>query len=69
MKEVHVESRIISRLAYDSHGRMLYIVFKNKEQRLFRGVPPHVVSEMASSHSPGQFYIDRIRKNFERLAA
>jgi hypothetical protein len=69
MTEILVKSRIISSLAYDSDGRKLHIVFKNKQVRLFADVPPHVVRDMVSSQSPGQFYIEHIRKNFARIAA
>jgi hypothetical protein len=69
MTEILVKSRIIASLAYDSERRKLHIVFKNNEVRLFAGVPQKVVSDMVSSPSPGQFYIDHIRKNFERIAA
>jgi hypothetical protein len=69
MTEIDIKSKIIAHLSYDDRNGYLRIVFRNKETRLFAGVPKDVVDAMAAAPSPGQFYIDRIRGNFKRLAA
>ena len=69
MVEFAVESRIIKLLAYDREQHRLRIEFKNGAIRVFSGVPPKIVSALVSAKSPGSFYIDHIRANFERLVA
>jgi hypothetical protein len=69
MKEIFIKSHIITGLAYDASRNTLKLVFKNSQVRLFSGVPANVVGELVAAPSPGQFYIDHIRKNFTRLAA
>jgi hypothetical protein len=67
MQEIAIKSKIITALAYDDSCGKLQIIFKNCEMRLFKAVPPHVVAELISAPSPGQYYIDHIRKSFARL--
>lgn len=69
MVELAVKSRIISFLAYDHERHYLRIEFKNGAIRIFSGVPPRIVDALVSAKSPGSYYIDHIRTNFERLAA
>jgi hypothetical protein len=69
MKEIAVNSKIIAQLAYDCDCEKLHIVFRNKEARWFANVPAHIVGELVAAPSPGQYYIERIRNNFTRLAA
>jgi hypothetical protein len=69
MKEIAVKSRIIELLAYDPQKHRLQIKFKNGAIRVFSGVPPKVVHALLRAKSPGSYYIDHIRTNFELLAA
>jgi len=69
MKELAVKSRIIELLAYDPDKHRLRIEFKNGAIRNFAGVPPKIVNALLRAKSPGSFYIDHIRTNFELLAA
>jgi hypothetical protein len=69
MTELAVRSRIIKFLAYDRERHRLRIEFKNGSIRIFSGVPPKIVRALVSAKSPGSYYIDHIRMNFERLAA
>lgn len=69
MLELAVESRIIKFLAYDHEQHRLRIEFRNGAVRIFSGVPPRIVNALVSAKSPGSYYIDHIRANFERLAA
>lgn len=69
MTEIAVKSRIISFLAYDQERRRLQIEFRNGAVRVFTGVPLRIVSALVNAKSPGSFYIDHIRTNFERVAA
>jgi hypothetical protein len=69
MTELAVRSRIIKFLAYDRERHRLRIEFKNGAIRIFSGVPPKIVKALVSAKSPGSYYIDHIRTNFERLAA
>ena len=69
MTELAVRSRIIKFLAYDPDRYRLRIEFRNGAIRIFSGVPPKIVTALVSAKSPGSYYIDHIRLNFERLAA
>jgi hypothetical protein len=69
MKELAVKSRIIDLLAYDPDKHRLRIEFKNGAIRIFSGVPPKVVDALLRAKSPGSFYIDHIRTNFEQMAS
>jgi hypothetical protein len=69
MQELAVQSRIIKLLAYDHEQHRLRIEFRNGAIRIFSGVPQRIVDALVSARSPGSFYIDHIRPNFERLAA
>jgi hypothetical protein len=69
MTELAVRSRIIKFLAYDLERHRLRIEFRNGAIRIFSGVPPKTVKALVSARSPGSYYIDHIRMNFERLAA
>lgn len=69
MVELAVESRIIRLLAYDQEQHRLRIEFKNGAVRIFSGVPPKTVNALVNAKSPGTYYIDHIRANFEKLAA
>ena len=69
MTELAVRSRIIKFLAYDPDRYRLRIEFRNGAIRIFSSVPPKIVKALVSAKSPGSYYIDHIRLNFERLAA
>ena len=69
MQELAVRSRIIKLLAYDPEQYRLRIEFRNGAVRLFSGVPPRIVAALIKARSPGSYYIDHIRANFERFAA
>lgn len=69
MTELPIRSRIIKVLAYDPEHRRLRLEFRNGAVRIFSGVPLKVVNALVSARSPGSYYIDHIRTNFQRLAA
>lgn len=69
MVELTVNSRIISFLGYDYERYCLRIEFRNGAVRIFSGVPLQTVNALVSARSPGSYYINHIRPNFERLAA
>ena len=69
MTEIMVKSRIISFLAYDREHRRLQIEFRNGSVRVFTGVPLRIVSALVNAKSPGSYYIDHIRMNFDRVAS
>jgi hypothetical protein len=69
MTELAVRSRIIKFLAYDRERHRLRIEFRNGAIRIFSGVPPKIVNALVNAKSPGSYYIDHIRLNFERSAA
>jgi hypothetical protein len=69
MKEIAVKSRIIELLAYDPEKHHLRLEFRNGAIRVFSGVPPKIVDALLRAKSPGSYYIDHIRTNFELLAA
>lgn len=69
MHEVPVKSRIIQNIYFSQEDGRLRICFRNGEERLFEGVPADDVSTMVTAPSPGQYYIDRIRTRYRRIAA
>ena len=69
MHEVPVKSRIIQNVYFSQEDGRLRICFRNGEERLFDGVPASDVSTMVAAPSPGQYYIDRIRTRYRRIAA
>ncbi|MBW9056298.1 KTSC domain-containing protein [Rhizobium mesosinicum] len=69
MHEVPVKSRIIQNVYFSQEDGRLRIRFRNGEERLFDGVPADDVSTMVAAPSPGQYYIDRIRTRYRRIAA
>jgi uncharacterized protein YijF (DUF1287 family) len=69
METIEVKSRIIVSMQYDKARQYLSLEFRNGQRRLFTGVPRHVVLKMARSASPGEFYIENVRAQFEQLAA
>ena len=69
MHEVPVKSRIIQNVYFSQEDGRLRICFRNGEERLFEGVPADDVRTMVMAPSPGQYYIDRIRKRYRRIAA
>ena len=69
MQQFPVQSRIIKGVFFGQEDGQLRIWFKNGEIRNFTGVPESEVVAMCEAKSPGQHYIDRIRKQFQRLAA
>jgi hypothetical protein len=69
MHEVPVKSRIIQNVYFSQEDGRLRICFRNGEERLFEGVPVDDVNTMVAAPSPGQYYIDQIRKRYRRIAA
>ena len=69
MRELPVQSRIISSVYFSQEDGRLRIVMKNGQERLFDGVPAQEALSMVSAPSPGQYYIDNIRTQFRRVAA
>jgi len=69
MKSIPVTSRIIESVYFSQDDGQLRICFKNGEERRFSDVPLDEVVAMCKAPSPGQHYIDHIRKNFSRIAA
>jgi hypothetical protein len=69
METIEVKSRIIVSMQYDKARQCLSLEFRNGQRRLFTGVPRHVVLKMARASSPGEFYIENVRAQFEQLAA
>jgi hypothetical protein len=69
METFHVKSRIIVGMQYDKALQQLSVEFRNGERRLFTGVPRKIVRDMAKAASPGEFYISKVRTQFQQLAA
>jgi len=68
MKELPVSSRIIRSVYFSQEDGQLRICFRNGEESLFSDVPKDAAFEMVNSASPGQYYINRIRQKFPRVA-
>ena len=46
---------------------MLRLCFKSGDERVFKNIPEHVVKALIASSSPGEYYLNNIRENFERV--
>lgn len=68
MQELPVSSRMIKSVYFSQEDGQLRICFRNGEERLFTDVPKDAALEMVNSTSPGQYYINRIRQSFRRVA-
>ncbi|MCX8997986.1 KTSC domain-containing protein [Rhizobiaceae bacterium BDR2-2] len=69
MQQLPVTSRIIESVHFSQEDGQLYICFRNGEQRRFADVPPEEAASLCEAKSPGQYYLDHIRRRFRRLAA
>jgi len=69
MERISVKSRIITAMNYDEQQRRLQIFFRNGQARMFADVPRDIVAEFAQSPSPGHFYLERVREQYQLLAA
>lgn len=69
MEKLSVKSKIIKSVYFSQEDGLLRICFKNGQERLFEGVPSSEARAMTAAPSPGNYYLDRIRPRFRRLAA
>ncbi|WP_082475621.1 MULTISPECIES: KTSC domain-containing protein [unclassified Rhizobium] len=67
MKQLPVNSRIITAVFFNPEDGQLHLRLKNGEERRFLGVGEADVHAMIDAPSPGQHYIDHIRTKFPRL--
>jgi VanZ family protein len=69
MTPLAVNSRMIDAIYFSQDDGCLRIRMKNGEERLFEGVSTDIALDMAAAPSPGQYYLEKIRPNYRRLAA
>lgn len=69
MEELAVSSQIIKSVFFSQTDGRLYIRFHNGEERLFSNVPRQRATELVTATSPGRYYIENIKLQFQRLAA
>ena len=69
LQQFPVQSRIIQGVFFSQEDGQLRIWFKNGEIHDFTGVSKSEVAAMCDAKSPGHRYIDRIRKQCQRIAA
>jgi 4-amino-4-deoxy-L-arabinose transferase-like glycosyltransferase len=68
-REMQLQSRLIKSIYFSPETGTLRVCFRNGEERAFDHVPPEEVMEMVQSPSPGQHYLEKVRKNYPRRAA
>lgn len=69
MQNLSVNSRIVKEVYFSQEDGQLRIRFHSGDERRFTGVPEAEVIAMCESESPGNYYIARIRRRFQPLAA
>ena len=69
MHQLPVTSKAINSVYFDPNDGRLRIRFHNGESRLFAGVSEADAAALVAAPSPGQHYVEHIRKQFPRLAA
>jgi hypothetical protein len=67
MKHIDIKSRLIRSVYYDESGGQLQLFFEGGGERRFRGVPEAAVVALVEAASPGQHYVDSIRRKYERI--
>lgn len=45
---------------------LLRLCFKSGDERVFQNVPEDIVKALVASSSPGEYYLNHIRENFQR---
>lgn len=68
MQQIALASRMIEAIHFTQEDGRLRVRFINGAERIFTGVPSEVVQEMASSPSPGDYYLNRVRNCYRRAA-
>lgn len=63
---MRVNSRLIDEVYFSSRDKILQVYLMDGEKRTFKDVPESIVNEMISASSPGQYYLDHIRRKFQR---
>lgn len=68
MQQIPLASRMIEAIHFTQEDGRLRVCFINGAERVFTGVPTEVVHEMASSPSPGDYYLSKVRNCYRRAA-
>ncbi len=68
MEQITIASRIIDTIHFTQEDGRLRVCFVNGAERTFTGVPSDIVREMASSASPGDYYLQNVRNCYRRAA-
>lgn len=63
---VKLKSQLIDAVEYNEQMRMLRISLVDGSKRIFSDVPKSIVDNLITAQSPGNFYIDHIRRHFPR---
>ena len=61
----NIDSRIIESFSYDSTTEKLDVVFKNKEQYSYFGIPKEMIQNWLSSESTGRYFSKNIRPYYK----
>lgn len=66
MRRIPVRSRMIKTIAFDEVEKELEIYFHNGKVRYVSGISTEVVAALLLAASPGNYYLDHIRKQYPR---
>ena len=69
MQKLPIQSRIIESAYFHPEDGQLQIRFRNGEEGRFEGLAQSDAAALCAAPSPGQHYLEHIRKRFRRLAA
>ena len=64
MQQIPLASRMIEAIHFTQEDGRLRVCFINGAERIFTGVPSEIVRELASSRSPGDYYLQKVRNCF-----
>jgi hypothetical protein len=67
--EVRLNSKLLHSVNYDPQSRQLVVFLKNGRRGEFVDVPRYVLDDLQSSVSPGSYYVNLIKKQFQRADA
>jgi KTSC domain len=66
MEKLRFYSRLINEAYFSRSENTLKLFLVGGRERTFKDVPEAIVNEMIGASSPGQYYLDHIRKKFKR---
>lgn len=64
MKEIPLDSSVLSGFKYDADGQQLWLRFRTGHLYVYQMVPPTVIQALIEAPSQGQYFNSAIRRCF-----